>query len=52
MTVSMRLGYLPLLDAAPLLVAEALGFARQIVLDLVPAPSRAALRDMLALGHK
>jgi two-component system, oxyanion-binding sensor len=53
MTVPMRLGYVPLLDAAPLMVAEALGFAREegLVLELVPAPSWAALRDMLALGQ-
>jgi two-component system, oxyanion-binding sensor len=53
MTVSMRLGYVPLLDAAPLLVADALGFAKEegLTLDLVAAPSWAALRDMLALDQ-
>ncbi|AOZ67907.1 nitrate transporter [Rhodobacter xanthinilyticus] len=47
-----RMGYLPLVDAAPLFIAKALGFAEQEGLDLAlhPAPSWSALRDMLALG--
>jgi NitT/TauT family transport system ATP-binding protein len=53
MTRALSLGYVPLLDAAPLILAEALGFAEEegLRLDLQAAPSWAALRDMLALGH-
>lgn len=52
MTVTMRLGFLPLVDAAPLIVAEAMGFAEEegLALDLVAAPSWSALRDLLAQG--
>lgn len=52
MTVALRLGFLPLVDAAPLIVAEAMGFAEEegLTLDLVPAPSWSALRDLLAQG--
>ncbi|PKP74726.1 MAG: nitrate transporter [Alphaproteobacteria bacterium HGW-Alphaproteobacteria-6] len=52
MTVPMRLGFLPLADAAPLIVAEAMGFAREegLALDLVAAPSWASLRELLAQG--
>lgn len=51
MSVTLRLGYLPLLDTAPLLIADALGFAEEegLHLDLTAAPSWAALRDLLAL---
>lgn len=50
--VPLRLGHLPLVDAAPLIIADALGFARAegLALELRPAPSWSALRDMLALG--
>jgi ABC-type nitrate/sulfonate/bicarbonate transport system substrate-binding protein len=53
MSAALALGYVPLVDAAPLLVAEALGFAEEegLTLTLHPAPSWAALRDMLALGQ-
>jgi ABC-type nitrate/sulfonate/bicarbonate transport system substrate-binding protein len=49
----LNLGFLPLVDAAPLLVAQALGFAREEGLDLtlVPAPSWSTLRDMLGAGQ-
>jgi two-component system, oxyanion-binding sensor len=49
-TVPLRLGFLPLVDAAPLLVAEAMGFAEEegLALDLVAAPSWSSLRDLLA----
>jgi two-component system, oxyanion-binding sensor len=52
MTVSLRLGYVPLVDAAPLIVAEAMGFAEEegLALELCPAPSWSALRDSLAQG--
>lgn len=53
MSVPLRLGYVPLLDAAPLIIAEALGFAEEegLSLELHTAPSWAALRDMLAVGQ-
>ncbi len=43
---------MPLLDAAPLIVAKELGFAAEegLAFDLVPAPSWSALRDWLELG--
>lgn len=47
------LGYLPLLDAAPLILAQELGFATEERLDirLHPARSWSQLRDMLAFGQ-
>ena len=53
MTVTLRLGFLPLVDAAPLIIAEALGFAEEegLALDLVAAPSWSASRDLLAFGE-
>lgn len=49
----LTLGYVPLVDAAPLLVAQTLGFAREEGLDLTltPAPSWSTLRDMLGSGQ-
>lgn len=46
-------GYMPLLDAAPLIVAQDLGFAAEegIALDLRRAPSWSSLRDMLSYGQ-
>jgi two-component system, oxyanion-binding sensor len=51
-TVALRLGFLPLVDAAPLIVADRMGFAEEegLALDLVAAPSWSALRDLLAQG--
>lgn len=48
-----RIGYLPLLDAAPLIIAQELGFAAEerLSLDLIPAASWSALRDMLSFGQ-
>ena len=48
-----RVGYLPLLDAAPLIIAQELGFAAEerLSLDLIPAVSWSALRDMLTFGR-
>jgi two-component system, oxyanion-binding sensor len=53
MTVTLRLGFLPLVDAAPLIVAEALGYAEEegLALDLIAAPSWSSLRDLLAVGQ-
>ena len=49
----LQLGYVPLCDAAPLIVAHEFGFARAegLDLDLSAEPSWATLRDRLALGH-
>ncbi len=49
---SLRLGYVPLTDAAPLIVAAELGFAAEegLELDLVRLQSWAQCRDMLGLG--
>jgi NitT/TauT family transport system ATP-binding protein len=49
----LTVGYVPLVDCAPLVIAEELGFAAEegLRLDLVAQPSWSALRDMLALGH-
>lgn len=53
MSVTMRLGFVPLVDAAPLIIAEALGFAEEegLHLDLQATPSWSQLRDMLAIGQ-
>ncbi len=51
--VSLSVGFIPLVDAAPLIVAQEMGFAQEegIALDLVRAPSWSALRDMLSFGR-
>jgi NitT/TauT family transport system ATP-binding protein len=48
-----KVGYVPLVDAAPLIVAQEMGFAAEegISLDLVAAPSWSSVRDMLAFGQ-
>jgi two-component system, oxyanion-binding sensor len=48
-----RLGYVPLTDAAPVIAAAELGFARAegLEIELAREPSWATLRDRLALGH-
>ncbi|MFN4098338.1 MAG: CmpA/NrtA family ABC transporter substrate-binding protein [Pararhodobacter sp.] len=48
-----RLGFVPLLDMAPLAVAQAIGFAASegLELDLQSAPSWSSLRDMLLWGQ-
>jgi NitT/TauT family transport system ATP-binding protein len=50
--VSLRLGYVPLIDAAPLIVARELGFATEegLDFDLIRLQSWAQSRDMLGLG--
>ncbi len=52
-TVTLPVAYMPLVDAAPLIVAREMGFDRAegISLDLKPAPSWSSLRDMLAFGQ-
>ncbi len=49
----LHVGFIPLVDCAPLVVARELGFADRegIELTLVKQPSWSAIRDMLALGH-
>ncbi|GAA3859229.1 ABC transporter substrate-binding protein [Celeribacter arenosi] len=46
-------GYIPLVDAAPLIVAQEMGYAAEegIALDLKRAPSWSSLRDMLSYGQ-
>lgn len=53
MTVSLTAGFIPLVDMAPLAIAREIGFAEEegLELQLVRAPSRSTLRDMLALGQ-
>lgn len=45
-------GFIPLVDAAPLVIAREIGFAEEegLQLSLQAAPSWSTLRDMLALG--
>ena len=49
----LSVAYMPLVDAAPLIVAQELGFAgaEGLDLDLVSAPSWSSVRDMLAFGR-
>ncbi|MFT3691425.1 ABC transporter substrate-binding protein [Paenirhodobacter sp.] len=51
--LSMRAGFIPLTDAAPLIVARELGFAEAegLALELVRAPSWSRLRDELVFGR-
>lgn len=51
--VKLPVAFVPLVDAAPLIVAEEMGFAREegIALDLIAAPSWSSVRDMLAFGR-
>ncbi|WP_294620205.1 ABC transporter substrate-binding protein [uncultured Roseovarius sp.] len=52
-TVDISVAYMPLVDAAPLIVAQEMGFAETegISLDLIAAPSWSSVRDMLAFGR-
>lgn len=51
--VPVSVGFIPLVDAAPLIVAQEMGFAAEegIALDLRRAPSWSSLRDMLSFGQ-
>lgn len=53
MTLTLTAGFIPLVDAAPLIIARELGFAEEegLNLELRKAPSWATLRDLLALGQ-
>lgn len=50
---ALKAGFIPLVDAAPLIVAREVGFAEEegLALDLVRAPSWSTLRDMLVFGQ-
>ena len=50
---TLRLGFVPLLDMAPLAIAHEMGFAAAegLALELMRAPSWASLRDMLLWGQ-
>jgi ABC-type nitrate/sulfonate/bicarbonate transport systems, periplasmic components len=52
-TVTLSAAYIPLVDAAPLIVAQEMGFAEAegLSLDLIRAPSWSSVRDMLAFGR-
>lgn len=53
MSEHLRLGYIPLVDAAPLIIARELSFADEegLELDLVRATSWSMLRDLLDFGQ-
>ncbi|MGH1425769.1 MAG: CmpA/NrtA family ABC transporter substrate-binding protein [Pseudooceanicola sp.] len=50
---TLSVGFIPLVDAAPLIAAEEMGFAAEegIALELRRAPSWSSLRDMLSFGQ-
>ena len=50
---ALQIGFIALVDAAPLIVAQELGFAAQegLALTLTRAPSWSTLREMLAVGQ-
>ncbi len=52
-THRLPVAYMPLVDAAPLIVAQEMGFAEAegLSLELIPAPSWSSVRDMLAFGR-
>ncbi|MFZ7090358.1 ABC transporter substrate-binding protein [Primorskyibacter sp. 2E233] len=52
-TVTLPVAYMPLVDAAPLIIAQEMGFAEAegIALELIAAPSWSSVRDMLAFGR-
>ncbi len=51
--VEISVAYMPLVDAAPLIIAQEMGFAltEGIALNLIAAPSWSSVRDMLAFGR-
>ncbi|MEX0285549.1 MAG: CmpA/NrtA family ABC transporter substrate-binding protein [Paracoccaceae bacterium] len=52
-TVTLPVAYMPLVDAAPLIIAQEMGLAYSegIELDLIAAPSWSSVRDMLSFGR-
>ena len=53
MTVTLNAGFIPLIDAAPLIIAHEIGFAEEegLALQLRAAPSWSTLRDLLVMGQ-
>ncbi|PYE84019.1 ABC transporter substrate-binding protein [Pseudoroseicyclus aestuarii] len=53
MKARLSVAYVPLVDAAPIIVAKELGFAEEegLELDLLRAPSWSSVRDWLAFGR-
>ncbi|KQB97399.1 nitrate transporter [Loktanella sp. 1ANDIMAR09] len=51
--VEISVAYMPLVDAAPLVIAQEMGFTQSegIALNLIAAPSWSSVRDMLAFGR-
>ncbi|MEO0751823.1 MAG: ABC transporter substrate-binding protein [Pseudomonadota bacterium] len=49
----LQIGFIPLVDAAPLIAASEMGFAEEegLHLTLSPSPSWSTLRDRLCVGH-
>lgn len=52
-TVTLPVAYMPLVDVAPLIIAQEIGFAEAegLTLDLIPGSSWSSVRDMLAFGR-
>ena len=50
---TLSVGFIPLIDAAPLITAQEMGFASEegIALEILRAPSWSSLRDMLVYGR-
>ncbi len=53
MKVSLSVGFIPLIDAAPVIIAHEMGFAAEEGIDLIlhRAPSWSAIRDRLSFGQ-
>lgn len=52
-TVKLPVAFMPLVDAAPLIIAQEMGFTETegVALELIAAPSWSSVRDMLAFGR-
>ncbi|WP_343503198.1 CmpA/NrtA family ABC transporter substrate-binding protein [Alloyangia pacifica] len=52
-TTTLSVGFIPLTDSAPLIIAQEMGYAAEegIALELKRAPSWSSLRDMLSFGR-
>ena len=52
-TVTIPVAFMPLVDSAPLIISQEMGFAEAegVALDLIAAPSWSSVRDMLAFGR-
>ncbi len=51
--LELNIGFMPLVDSAPLVIAQEMGFADQegLSLNLLKSPSWSAIRDMVTLGR-